>query len=57
MLVSEKIKDVIRKEIKSQENLLKFLENQEKNYDKDYSQDKQDIRNSIAYYNKILNEK
>ena len=57
MLVSEKIKEVIKKEIKSQENLLKILELQEKNYDKDYGQDKQDIKNSIAYYNRILNEK
>lgn len=57
MLVSEKIKEAIKKEIKSQENLLKILELQEKNYDKDYGQDKQDIKNSIAYYNRILNEK
>lgn len=57
MLVSEKIKDVVKKEIKSQENLLKLLENQEKNYGKNYEQEKVEIKNSIAYYNKILNEK
>ena len=57
MLVSEKIKDVIKKEIKNQENLLKLLENQEKNYGKDYEQEKIEIKNSITYYNKILNEK
>lgn len=57
MLVSEKIKDAIKKEIKSQENLLKLLENQEKNYGKNYEDEKVEIKNSIAYYNKVLNEK
>lgn len=57
MLVSEKIKDVVKKEIKNQESLLKMLEAQEKNYRKDYNNEKNEIKNSIEYYNKILNEK
>ena len=56
MLVSEKIKKVIEVEIKSQKQLLKLLDAQEKNYKVDYSDEKENINKSLEYYNKILNE-
>ncbi len=56
MLVSEKIKKVIKGEIKSQETLLKMLENQEKNYGAKYPKEKEQIKLSIEYYNKVLRE-
>lgn len=56
MLLSEKIKKIITSEIKSQETLLKLLDNQEKNYHEDYSNKKEAINKSLAYYNKVLEE-
>lgn len=54
MLVSLKIKDVIKKEIKAQDMLLKSLESQEKNYGSDFSKEKEEIKKSIDYYEKFL---
>ena len=56
MLVSEKIKSAIKAEVKSQESFIKILEKQEKEYGANYSKEKEQIKNSIEYYNKILNE-
>lgn len=56
MLVSEKIKSAIKAEVKSQESFIKVLEKQEKEYGANYSKEKEQIKNSIEYYNKILNE-
>ena len=54
MLVSKKIKEAIIKEVKTQETLLKQLENQEKNYEVDYSEKKAEIQASIDYYKNII---
>lgn len=56
MLVSEKIKKSIEIEVKSQKQLLKMLEAQEKNYKVDYADKKEAINQSLEYYSKILNE-
>ena len=56
MLVSEKIKKAIEAEVKSQKQLLKLLDAQEKNYKVDYSDKKEAINDSLDYYSKILNE-
>ena len=56
MLVSEKIKSAIKAEVKSQESFIKVLEKQEKDYGANYSKEKEQIKNSIEYYKKILNE-
>ena len=56
MLVSIKIKKAIESEVKTQNNLLKALENQEANYKVDFSKHKAEINKSIEYYNKILDE-
>lgn len=56
MLISNKIKEAIEKEIKTQKNLLKSLETQEANYNVDMSEIKDDIVKSIQYYEKILKE-
>ena len=45
-LVSESVKKFVQKEIKAQESLYKLLETREK----------EDIKNSIDYYNKFLKE-
>lgn len=55
-LVSESIKKAIEKEKKSQQTFLKTLESQEKNYGKDYTEEKENVKKSIAYYQKILQE-
>ena len=55
-LVSETVKKSIQKEIKSQESLLKLLEIREKEYGVKYPKEKEDIKNSIEYYNKFLKE-
>ena len=55
-LVSESIKKAIEKEKKSQQTFLKTLERQEKNYGKDYTEEKEFVKKSIAYYQKILQE-
>ena len=56
LLISEKIIKVINSEIKSQNSLLKLLEDREKNYHTDHSQDKEKINKSLQFYNKILEE-
>ena len=56
MLLSEKIKKIIESEIKSQKQLLKLLDNQEKNYHEDYSSKKEMINKSLEYYDKVLKE-
>lgn len=56
MLVSEKIKSAIKKEIKAQETAIKVLENQEKEYGLTFPKEKALIKESINYYNKILKE-
>lgn len=56
MLVSEKIKSLIKKEIKAQESVINILENQEKEYGLDFQKEKKLIKESIDYYNKILKE-
>lgn len=56
MLVSEKIKKIIKAEIKSQENFLKVLNSQEKNYGLQLSKEKETTQNSIDYYKKFLEE-
>lgn len=55
-LVSENVKKFIQKEIKVQENLYKLLEIREKDYGVKYQKEKEDINNSIKYYNKFLKE-
>lgn len=54
--ISIKIKKALETEIKSQQALLKLLANQEKNYNKDLTKEKQDIETSIAYYNKVIKD-
>ena len=56
MLVSEKIKEIIKKEVKSQQSVIKVLENQEKEYGFQFTKEKEMINKSIEYYNKVLNE-
>lgn len=56
MLISVEIKKKIEKEAKTQRTLLKLLENQEKNYNMDLTQEKEDINKSIDYYDKVLKE-
>lgn len=57
MLVSNKIKEMIKKEIKAQENYLKMLELQEKNYNLNLNDEKKETQASIDYYNQILEER
>lgn len=57
MLVSNKIKEMIKKEIKAQENYLKILVQQEKNYNVNLSDEIEETKASIEYYNKVLEEK
>ena len=57
MLVSNKIKEMIKKEIKAQENYLKILIQQEKNYNVNLSDEIEETKLSISYYNKVLEEK
>lgn len=57
MLVSNKIKEMIKKEIKAQENYLKMLELQEKNYNLNLNDEKKETQASIDYYNNILEER
>lgn len=52
-LVSESIKKAIEKETKSQQTFLKTLESQEKKYGKDYTEEKENVKKSIAYYEKF----
>lgn len=56
MLVSLKIKKAIEAEVKGQKALLKLLESQEANYNSDCNEVKENVKASIDYYNKILNE-
>lgn len=56
MLVSEKIKKAIKSEVKAQQNLMKLLIEQEKNYGKDLREEKEAIEASLVYYSKILKE-
>lgn len=56
MLVSEKIKKIIKGEIKSQESFLKVLENQEKNYGLQFPKEKEETQKSIDYYKEFLEE-
>lgn len=57
MLVSCKIKEMIKKEIKAQENYLKVLIQQEKNYNVNLYDEIEETKLSISYYNKVLEEK
>lgn len=57
MLVSIKVKELIKKEIKAQENYLKILVQQEKNYNVNLSDEIEETKLSISYYNKVLEEK
>lgn len=57
MLVSNKIKEMIKKEIKAQESYLKILVQQEKNYNVNLSDEIEETKASIEYYNKVLEEK
>lgn len=57
MLVSNKVKELIKKEIKAQENYLKILIQQEKNYNVNLSDEIEETKLSISYYNKVLEEK
>lgn len=56
MLLSLKIVKAIEQEIKAQEQFIKSLENQEKNYKKDLSDNKVEVQKSIDYYKKILKD-
>lgn len=56
MLASEQIKKYVEKEIRAQQNYLKILEAQEKNYHLDLTDEKNDTKASIEYYNKILRD-
>lgn len=57
MLVSNKVKELIKKEIKGQENYLKILVQQEKNYNVNLYDEIEETKASIEYYNKVLEEK
>jgi len=56
MLMSIKIKKAIEAETKAQKALLKLLVNQEANYGVDLTKEKENINNSIEYYDKVLKE-
>ena len=56
MLISVKIIKSMESEGKKQKALLKTLETQEKDYGVNLTQQKQDIKNSIAYYEKTIKE-
>lgn len=56
MLISVKIRKSIESEVKVQKSLLKALEVQEKNYNVDLGQQKEDISKSLEYYEKVLKE-
>lgn len=56
MLISIKIKKAIEAEAKAQKSLLKLLASQEANYGVDLTKQKEDINQSIAYYDKIIKE-
>lgn len=55
-LISEKIKKVIKTEIKAQETTLKILENQEVNYGLQLGKEKEFVKKTINNYNKMLIE-
>lgn len=56
MKASIKIIKTMESEIKSLETLLKTLENREKNYQVDLSQEKAEIKASIDYYKWAIKE-
>ena len=56
MLVSLKIKKAIEAELKSQKAVLKTLDSQEANYGTNCSEVKENIKESVEYYNKILKD-
>lgn len=56
MLANKKILKTIENEIKSQKALLKLLETQETNYNVDLSKEKENVNNSISFYERVLKE-
>ena len=56
MLISEKVKNIIQNEIKSQKALLKLVISQETSYGQSYETVKADINKTITYYEKVLKE-
>lgn len=51
---SKKFEKFVKSEIKAQENFLKALENQEKNYGAKYTKEKTMVQETIDYYNNCL---
>lgn len=56
MLANKKILKTIETEIKSQKALLKLLETQETNYNVDLSKEKENINNTISFYERVVKE-
>lgn len=56
MLANKKIIKSIENEIKSQKALLKLLETQETNYNVDLSKEKENVNNSISFYERVVKE-
>jgi hypothetical protein len=56
MLISVKIKKVIIKEINAQKSLLKALENQERDYEEDYTNVKEITNRRINNYRSFVEE-
>ena len=54
--ISVKIKKSIQSEIKALNAYYKSLVNQEINYNRDLKEEKEAVKASIDYYNKVLNE-
>lgn len=55
-LISLKIESTLKAEIKSQQQYLKALESQEKNYDVDLTDEKNRCKEVISYYEKVIND-
>ena len=55
MLLNVKIVKMLEGEVKAQEKFKKTLEEQEKNYDVDYSERKADIDASIKFMKDVIN--
>ena len=55
-VISIKIIKAIEQEVKNQKLFIKALENQEKNYGSDFTEEKNKTQESIDYYNKMLKE-
>ena len=56
MLISNKIKNTIETEIKSQKALIKVLKNQESSYNTNVKEVVEHAEKTIIYYEKVLKE-